>query len=393
MHSDKLMIAAAGSGKTTYLVKHALQHPNEQILLTTYTQANEAGIRAKFIGERGGVPPNVTVQTWFSFLLQHGVRPYQGALNDVLFEREIRGMLLVNEKSGLKYRNGGHPVYFAEGTDFERHYFSPTMKIYSDKIAKFVCKANKASSGEVIRRLSKIYSTILVDEVQDLAGNDLELLKLLFDSSMHVLLVGDPRQVTYLTHIEATNAKYKGGKIVEYVESVKKESRPSIDATTLNISHRNGQKICSYSARLYPNFAPVCPCTCVGCSHGASGHTGVFLVVKGDVGEYLQKYNPVQLRWSSRTPVDDRFPAMNFGESKGLEFERVLIYPTDDMIKWMRNNASRLSDEARAKFYVGLTRAKFSVSIVLNFEDSETFEGVERYSARFATSQSSDSIY
>ena len=43
---------------------------------------------------------------------------------------------------------------------------------------------------------------IFIDEVQDLAGSDLELIKLLFKTNSNTTLVGDPRQVTYLTHNE-----------------------------------------------------------------------------------------------------------------------------------------------------------------------------------------------
>ena len=46
----------------------------------------------------------------------------------------------------------------------------------------------------------KAYQYICIDEIQDLAGYDLEIIKLLFESSSSVLLVGDPRQVTYLTN-------------------------------------------------------------------------------------------------------------------------------------------------------------------------------------------------
>ncbi|MCD4830350.1 MAG: hypothetical protein K8R02_00920 [Anaerohalosphaeraceae bacterium] len=59
-------------------------------------------------------------------------------------------------------------------------------------------------------------------------------------------------------------------------------------------------------------------------------------------------------------------PVMNFGESKGLTFDRVLVYPTEDMKKWIADNNHNLSEGARAKFYVGLTRAKYSVGIVMD---------------------------
>lgn len=44
---SSLIIAAAGAGKTTFLVKQALKI-SENILITTFTDANEQSIREKF---------------------------------------------------------------------------------------------------------------------------------------------------------------------------------------------------------------------------------------------------------------------------------------------------------------------------------------------------------
>src|SRR5664280_2159660 len=190
MCKNKLIIAAAGSGKTTYLVNEALRIKNDRVLITTYTQANELEIRKRIIEINHCIPENLTIQTWFSFLLQHGARPFQGSI----FDKKINGMLLVNCQSGLKYINHGIPVYFSEEEDFQDHYFNRSLKIYSDKLSKFVYRCNQKTNGNVIDRLSRIYSNIFIDEVQDLAGYDLELLRLLFKSSVQTLLVGDPRQ-------------------------------------------------------------------------------------------------------------------------------------------------------------------------------------------------------
>ena len=59
---NRLIIAAAGSGKTTYLVKQAMQQ-SDSVLITTYTIANELEIRKKFIELNGCVPHNVTIQS------------------------------------------------------------------------------------------------------------------------------------------------------------------------------------------------------------------------------------------------------------------------------------------------------------------------------------------
>ncbi|GAB4223491.1 MAG: hypothetical protein Tsb005_18730 [Gammaproteobacteria bacterium] len=53
----------------------------------------------------------------------------------------------------------------------------------------------------------------------------------------------------------------------------------------------------------------------------------------------------------------------NFGISKGLEFERVLIYPPKPFVDWLRESKN-LEFSSRVKFYVAVTRAKYSVGIV-----------------------------
>ena len=139
MKTNKLIIAAAGSGKTTLLVNEALKNSSEKILITTYTLSNEEEIRKKIIEINKCIPENITVQTWFSFLLQHGVRPYQGCL----FEKKVKGMILVNKQSAFRYNHeNGFPVYHKE-ENIQKHYFTDPFKIYSDKLSKFVFRCNQ----------------------------------------------------------------------------------------------------------------------------------------------------------------------------------------------------------------------------------------------------------
>lgn len=376
MSENRLIIAAAGSGKTTYLANEALTQGGS-VLILTYTLSNEDVIKRRLIQKVGCIPSNITIQTWFSFLLQHGVKPYQGSLNESLFDQDIRGMLLVNKQSGFRFKGRNGPVYWGEN-NFIKHYFTKDFKTYSDKISKFAVKCNCNSNGAVIDRLTRIYNYIFIDEIQDLAGHDLELLKLLFNSSISVLLVGDPRQVTYLTHLERKYDKYKNGKIKDFVENeLEKSVSCIIDEATLNVSHRNNQFICSYSSRLYPNLPDVTPCLC--CRRSEINHQGVYLVKPDDLDEYVRNIDVIQLRWDKRTKVLPNIRVMNFGESKGETFNRILVYPTQDMAKWVKDNTATLSDGSRAKFYVALTRARYSIAIVMNFDENSTFEGVEKY--------------
>lgn len=359
MGDNKLIIAAAGSGKTTYLIDEAIKNREEKVLITTYTQANEAEIKKKIIEKINYIPENITVQTWFSFLLKHGVRPYQG----IIFDKRINGLILVNNKSAL----------YVKKTETEKYYFTKEIKIYSDKISEFICAINEKTNSAVINRISKIYSKIFIDEIQDLAGYDLELLKLLFSSNSEVLLVGDPRQGTYSTNSSSKNKQFKKANVVNYFfqdKSIKIET----DETSLLVNYRCNEPICNLSNNLFKNF--------VGTKSGndsVSSHDGVFFIREKDVEGYMQKYNPVQLRDSKKKIVNENFMVMNFGESKGLSFDRVLIYPTKPFADWFINNESDLAETSRSKLYVAITRARYSVGIVLNYKDETIIDGIINY--------------
>lgn len=375
MKKDKLIIAAAGAGKTTFLVNESLNIKEERVLITTFTQASEKEIRKKIIEVNQCIPPNVTIQTWFSFLLQHGVRPFQGALYDGC----VTGLILIGGRSGMKGTTKlGVPFYFSEETEFERHYFSKDGKIFSDKIAKFVLRANDRSSGAVLDRLSKIYPHIFIDEVQDLAGFDLELLKLLFASASEILMVGDPRQATLSTNNAAKNNKFKKSAIVNFFEddSINVET----DTSKLTVNYRCNDKICGISNKLFPDLPQITSGNTV-----ATDHDGVFLVKPSEAEEYLKLYNAMQLRDSIKTKTNEKYEAMNFGESKGLSFDRILIYPTDPILKWLKDENSELAPISRCKLYVALTRARFSIGIVCDYRNGKGFEHMEKWSLQSST--------
>lgn len=357
--SGKLLIAAAGSGKTTFLVQEALKITDGKVLITTFTESNEREIKSKFIELAGYIPSNITIMTWFSFLIQQGVKPYQS----YLYLDKVTGLLLVNQKSGLLRFYKGIPIY-AKETDIAKHYFTKDGRIYSDKLSKFVCKLNNANHGLTIDRISRIYKYIFIDEIQDLAGYDLEIIQLFSQNNIYLLMVGDPRQVTYHTHEEAKNKKYCEGQIEQFIRE--RNIEICIDKATLNVTHRNEQHICEYANSMYPEFMP-----CSAYKKDSTGHDGVFLVHAADVDAYLETYRPVQLRDSKRTNVNGNYAVFNFGDSKGLTFDRTLIYPTAPMEKWVFDHNTELQPKSRARFYVAVTRARHSVAIIVKNAEAE----------------------
>lgn len=373
---NRLVIAAAGSGKTTYLVEQALKVRGQRVLITTYTESNEAEIRQKFFDLVGHVPANVVIMTWFSLLITHGVLPFQGCV----FDFPVRGMLLVQAQSAIRYTNSfGVKVPWPED-DIAHHFFDGQRRVFSDKLSKLVIRCNEKSGGAVFDRLSRVFPHVFVDEVQDLAGYDLDILEALARGPVRLLMVGDPRQVTYLTHNERRFAKYADGGIADFLRTLPGKLKIEIDDASLNRSHRNSAVICAVSSRLFPAFAATQACDCMSCRQRPPAHTGVFLLRKADYAEYLAAVRPMQLRDKiTSSGVDPGSPVMNFGESKGRGFDHVVIIPTGPMQKWLVDSETPLAAQSRARLYVAITRARHSVAIAMDWKQAPLPAGFTLY--------------
>lgn len=372
---NRIIISAAGSGKTTYLVEQAMKATDGHVLITTYTETNEAEIRQKFFDLVGHVPARVTIMTWFSFLIAHGVKPFQGCI----FSFNVAGMVFAVTQSGIKTVVNGHPIPYAE-SDFRRHFFDRASRVFSDKLPKLVIRCNDNSGGAVVDRIARIFPHVFVDEVQDLAGYDLDILAALARSPARLLMVGDPRQVTYLTHHEKRYKKYSDGGIVNFVRTELRNVPFSIDDATLGRSHRNSALICAASSRLYPGLPVSAACVCEKCRSGAPSNSGLFLVKPADYAQYVASVRPMQLRdRSNSTGVDPCAPVMNFGESKGRGFDHVIIIPTKPMKAWLKDSANALAAQSRARFYVAMTRGRHSVAIAMDWGIDPLPDGFEIY--------------
>lgn len=353
--SNTVYIAAAGSGKTTLLVKKACEIKSpENVLILTYTDSNENEIRKKFHKINGFIPENVCVQSWFSFLFQFYIKPYQNYLTNDDFD--IKG-LVISTNSRIKTN------WRPSRAQWELYYFTKEHRALAEKLSELALDCNNKSGDLPLKRLTNIFEHIYIDEVQDLAGHDLDLLKQLFLSKSNIIIAGDPRQTTYLTnHNGNKNQKYREGKILEYLETQKElKNKFDVDDITLNHSWRCCQEICDFASKISKDF----PLT-VSKNESTLPVKGIYLIKPEDKENFLKVYsNMIQLRWDKRAKgIIENFDCMNFGESKGLTFDGVLIYPTKDMKDWIENNDKDLAFATRCKFYVAVTRAKYVVGIV-----------------------------
>jgi superfamily I DNA/RNA helicase len=308
-----VIIASAGSGKTRELIEYALSATGKRILLTTYTNRNIAQIVKRIFARRGLVPPNIRIETWFTFLLREAIKPYQTAITEPFYIRSINF-----ETDKPRYTPKKKP---------KRYYLDAGQNVYRDYVSDLACYLNEETDNSAIRRLENMFDVVLVDELQDLVGYDLEFIELLIESNMELIAVGDPCQFTYATNRSRKNRKYRGFGLYEWVE--KHERLGNVQLVNMDWSHRCNQAICDFSDSLFPEIPKTKSKNSV-----ITGHDGIFLVAKCDLREYVSEFHPMALRWSrnKKVPNDLQLSVANIGESKGETFDRVVIFPTNPML-------------------------------------------------------------
>ena len=342
---DRIIIAAAGAGKTQHIVEKAYGS-KEPVLLTTYTEENTLEISSRFFKLYGQIPKNVVILPWYTFLLRFLIKPYQ----NIFCPQNITGTLQVNGVS-------------AKGTkkDSLEHYFTSNMRLYTDKVGELAYKLNDDFNGFPLENLSRIFSHIYIDEMQDMGGYDIELLKAFIQSPLNITAVGDPRQSTFLTSYGPIN---KGKNRINLLDSFTK-LKVEIDTKTLNINHRCCSQICDYSNSLYPDFSPA-----QSDAVYEDNHQGIFIVKPQDVRGYIDLYHPCQLiyRKNSKYYCKD-IHYISIGKSKGKSYYRTLLFIPDTFCEFIFKGVKNFAPKSLADLYIALTRAMASVAIVYDYGD------------------------
>jgi len=342
LDKNKIIIASAGGRKTTHLVKEALKINNKKVLLTTYTLENLDQIKTSIVKKNGFIPENISILTWYKFLLRDGVHPYQ---NFILNDKKIKSIDF--ESIPPRFIDKKNNSYFINKAE----------NIYQDRVSDFVYQTNQISGGLVIKRLEKIFDYIFIDEMQDLSGWDQDLIELIFRSSISTTLVGDPRQSTYSTTNSLKNKGRKGENMTYWIKSLSKQKICKIEEW--NTCYRCNQSICNFADSLYPFLMKT-----NSVNYRITGHDGIFFKKRVEIPTYIRHYKPVILRyWVSSDTMG--LQAVNIGVVKGRTFQRVLIFPTKPMIEFLKTkDLSKAGDIS--KLYVAVTRAQYSVTFVID---------------------------
>ncbi|MDR2426141.1 MAG: UvrD-helicase domain-containing protein [Endomicrobium sp.] len=357
--NNRFIFAAAGTGKTTQIVSQALSIPEKEILMTTYTIENTNNIIDEIIRKNGYIPPNITILSWFSFLLTDLIRPYQTFLYD---KERISEMVFSNKISNL----------YTNKTDVDKYYFRRNSSaIYSDKMSAFAYECNKIGDNASVKRLAKRYHYIFIDETQDLSGWDLEVMEDILNSDINVVMVGDSRQTTYKTHQTRKNLAYVD--IYTWFEYLVKRNLGKL--VVMDKSYRCKQEICDLADSLYPNLPKT-----TSLNSDTVEHCGLFYIATSDLATYYQKYKKPLILVYDRTSHSKAggLPTINFGKAKGLTTHRSIIIPNGPIAKFLKTGEHSHIAKSIDKFYVAITRAKYSVAFVT--DDTVVLPLVTKYS-------------
>lgn len=342
----RTVIAGAGTGKTTMLRRIATEHRHDcNVLYLTYTNANAYEFRAAIVNELGYVPANITIMTWFSFLLTHGVRPFPARG----FTHRIDRMLF--NEGRVRNRRG-----ISRGS--EQYYCPIPGLVYRSRLSDLAALCDEQWDGEVTNRVCSIYDAILVDEGQDFAGYDYDVLSALMGKAAEMVIVGDPRQQTYRTGNEPKHSCVPH--VFEFLQTAKGYTP---DTVTLGTTFRCSKAVIDLANSLYPTLPQVTPSV-----ERMSDPLGtVTKIRKSDFETWAKSHNRQfrVLRYNARTQVPVECHMMNMGDSKGLTLEDVVIFPTAEMKKWLDGKPADLKDGTRAKLYVAITRARGDLFFVV----------------------------
>lgn len=335
MQLDKrIVLAVAGSGKTS-LIKDEL-HRSGRSLVLTYTENCKQNLRRRISNEFGHIPPRICVETYFSFLFRFCLRPLLGD------EFKIRGISWAPppELTRNFTRNNSH------------RYLTRGNRLYSNRMAGMILAFDRMN--ELNRRIARYFDTVLIDEIQDFAGHDFNLLSEMSVGNVNLLGVGDFFQHTYDTSRDGS-VNRNLHKDIDSFRGKLKDANFDIDETSLAKSHRCSPSVCAFVEQ---NVG-------ISISSHRNDATTVEYVEKDSHAEQLYRQSDiVKLFYDQHYAYTCN--SDNWGASKGNDSYKSVCVVLNDKTErlYKSGDLKSLNERTRNKLYVACTRARQNIYLV-----------------------------
>lgn len=340
----RVVLAVAGSGKSSEIINRI--KADSRVLVVTYTENNTKQLKRRIIQKFGFIPEGVRVYTYFTFLYSFCFRP--------LFSYEL-GI------KGISFHHPNKRVLFSKKNSRE-HYIDNTDRIYHHRIAKLILESGEVR--KVSERIEKFFDLVLIDEVQDFAANDFNLLCELAKTNVSLLLVGDFYQHTFKTSIDGNVQKNLHSDFERYCQKLVKAGY-ELDLDMLSHSYRCSPTLCEFvSNEIGITIA----------SHRTDEVEIKELDAQPDIEWICNDDAIIKLFYQNSNKYSCY--SDNWGATKGLDdFDDVcVVLNASSLESFRKGELHKLATTTRNKLYVACTRAKKN----LYFVDEKLLKGFKR---------------
>lgn len=329
-----LILAVAGSGKTTLIVDKL--NLEENFLLITYTINNTRNLKEAIIKKFDFLPENINLLSYYNFLYSFCFRPF------------------------LSYKLKPKGIYWDFTPVFTNRlpldnlsrYMTKGRLLYHNRIAKLLQQCEVFE--EINKRLSKYYDHLLIDEVQDFAGHDFNLLKSICQSEIEIILVGDFYQHTFDTSRDGnTNANLHSD--YDKYQKIFTESKVNLDTEYLNKSYRCTKSVCDFIT------------TQIGIdiqSHKISDSKVVYVEDESEIENLFTNNNIIKLFY--RENYKYKCYSRNWGDCKGENhyYDVCVVLNKTTMASFKKGNLKDLKPITKNKLYVACSRANNNLYLI-----------------------------
>ncbi|ADY30722.1 AAA family ATPase [Cellulophaga lytica] len=329
-----LILAVAGSGKTTLIVDKL--NLEERFLLITYTINNTRNLKEAIVTKFGYLPENINLFSYYNFLYSFCFRPFLG------YKLKTKGIFwdftpVFTNKLPL--------------SNISR-YMTKGKLLYHNRIAKLLEQANVL--GDINKRLSKYYDHILIDEIQDFAGHDFNLLKNICQSETEIILVGDFYQHTFDTSRDGnTNANLHSD--YEKYQKIFEKAKIIPDTEYLNKSYRCTKSVCQFITDQIGIDIQ---------SHKEIDSNVIYLDDIEEIETLFNDNNIIKLFYRENYKYDCY--SRNWGDSKGENHynDVCVVLNKTTLTHYRQGKLSELKPVSKNKLYVACSRANNNLYLI-----------------------------
>lgn len=330
MGNKRLIHAVAGSGKTTTLIGKI--DPTKKNLIITYTSENQNHLKRKLIDKFGRIPENTHVFGVFEFLYQFCLIPYLG--------RRLNGI-------NFSYKQKNY---------WDNNTIDNSKRAIVNQLSKSLINGNIVYGGksykckfDYLKRMDKFFDSVYIDECQDFTSDDFDWMMSLCQLEAEVLLVGDYYQKTFQTSSRGNKGKGTHSTYQNWKLAIEKAGF-EIDEYSLMKSYRCPKTICDYITR---NFN----IKIEGIEELSEQGTIQEIETQEEIESVMNDDGIMKLFYQKSQKYQCR--SMNWGESKGTEYEKICVVLNQSTYKhYKANTLNQLVEQTKAKLYVACTRTK-----------------------------------